>query len=75
MSKTARASKQNTNQLQTRDKHQRLRQAMQGHTTDGLGLDKDSTVHFLHVVDPDSEIEELPELYETFLDELGGGGR
>lgn len=75
MSKTARPTQHESNRLQARDKHQRLRQAMEGHTANGLGLDKDSTVHFLHVVDPNTEIEELPELYETFVDELRGGGR
>lgn len=72
---TARPTQHESNRLQARDKHQRLRKKMAGHTADGLGLDKDSTVHFLHVVDPDTEIAELPELYETFADELGGGGR
>lgn len=72
---THRPRKQKTKQasLGDLDKHTRLRHRMDGKTDDGRGCGDDSLSRFLLLCEPDTEIDELGELYETFVDELDGG--
>jgi hypothetical protein len=75
MSKTQQRTNRTTTtqqRLDDRDKHQQLRERMQGPTENGSGCDRDALSRFLLLVEPDTEIAELSELYQTFLDELEG---
>jgi len=73
MSKTQQRTTQTTTtqqRLDDRDKHQQLRDQMHGPTQNGSGCDRDSLSRFLLLVEADTEIAELPELYQTFREEL-----
>jgi hypothetical protein len=56
--------------IRSDNKYAQLRKKMQQPTPDGSGCSNESVARFLLLLDPDTEIEELPLMYEAFKKEL-----